>query len=144
MSKKAKTGKICKTHIQATPWYDMSGLVLMKAKRGNIWIFYPIIEQQFNVRYEPNDFYYLSGDQWHLNNSGQNNGSSGVDVNVRNVWNDYSGSGVVVGVIDDGIDYNNPDLAPNFLSEYSFDYCGNDSNVIRSNDYSVLRRREEY
>jgi Ca2+-binding RTX toxin-like protein len=32
---------------------------------------------------------------------------------IRRIWNDYDGSGVIVGVYDDGIDYRHPDLDRN-------------------------------
>ncbi|PTX57723.1 subtilisin-like proprotein convertase family protein [Litoreibacter ponti] len=45
----------------------------------------------------------LFSSQWHLNL-----------INVRDVWRDYSGEGVVVGVFDDGVDFNHEDLDDNF------------------------------
>jgi len=49
---------------------------------------------------------------WGLVNTGQNNGTPGVDVNVQNLW-DFSNTerDVVVAVIDTGVDYNHEDLA---------------------------------
>ena len=99
---------------------------------GYIWLFYPIVEKQFSNRYEPNDFYYESGDQWYLDNNGQNNGTQGIDLNIQNTWNEFTGNGVVIGVIDDGVDYNNPDLSPNFLNADSYDYCDDDNDVMPS------------
>ena len=32
---------------------------------------------------------------------------------MKNVWNEYAGNGVVIGIVDDGIDYTNPDISPN-------------------------------
>jgi len=95
-----------------------------------IWNFYPLIDKDVNLRYEPNDPYYESGDQWYLDNEGQNAGLSGIDLNTQGAWNDYTGDGIVIGVVDDGIDYNHPDISPNFLSQYSYDYCGNDTDVM--------------
>jgi len=56
----------------------------------------------------PNDP--LFNQQWHLLNTGQTGGTQGIDLNVVRVWNDYTGRGVRVGVIDDGVDYTHPDL----------------------------------
>ncbi|MDG1544143.1 MAG: S8 family serine peptidase, partial [archaeon] len=99
---------------------------------GKIWSFYPIIEKQFSNKYEPNDHYYQSGDQWYLDNNGLNNGTIGVDINVETTWNEFTGDGVVIGIIDDGIDYSHPDISPNFLASNSYDYCGDDNDVMPS------------
>jgi len=100
-----------------------------------IWKFYPMVEQDLDLRYEPDDPYYESGDQWYLDNYGQNGGTSGIDLNTQAAWNEFTGNGIVIGVVDDGIDYDNPDLSPNFLSQYSYDYCGNDTNVMPVDSY---------
>lgn len=100
-----------------------------------IWKFYPLIYKDINLRYEPNDQYYESGDQWYLDNYGQNEGLSGIDLNTQGAWEDYTGDGIVIGVVDDGIDYDHPDISPNFLSQYSYDYCGNDTDVMPVDSY---------
>ena len=49
----------------------------------------------------------LFGAQWHLGSA------SGFDINLGNVWDDYTGAGISVAVIDTGIDPNHPDLDGN-------------------------------
>ena len=115
-----QTGELAKIYLQ-----DLKS-------SGYLWIFYPIIDKQFSNRYEPNDYYYESGDQWYLDNNGLNNGTTGVDINVEYAWNEFTGNGIVIGIIDDGIDYNNPDLSQNFLNSDSYDYCGIDNDVMPS------------
>jgi subtilisin-like proprotein convertase family protein len=61
----------------------------------------------------PSDPYF--GSQWHLK------ASSGYDINVASVWDDYTGRGVKVGVFDQGIDTSHSDLAPNYNAALSFD-----------------------
>ncbi|MBD2677121.1 MULTISPECIES: S8 family serine peptidase [Nostoc] len=63
---------------------------------------------------------YLFSYQWHLYNPG------GLDLNVVNVWDDYTGNGVIVGVIDDGFDYLHYDLDGNY--DTTIDYDFNDNN----------------
>ncbi len=53
----------------------------------------------------------LTDRQWHLDNTGQVDGIVGIDLNMKNLWRDYDGSGVTIGIWDDGIDYNHADLA---------------------------------
>jgi Subtilase family len=52
--------------------------------------------------------------QWNLNNTGQAGGTPGADISALQAWTLTTGSsGVVVGVIDTGVDYTHPDLAAN-------------------------------
>ncbi|MFO1439328.1 MAG: S8 family serine peptidase [Verrucomicrobiaceae bacterium] len=66
----------------------------------------------------PNDtfFSYSAGNpgyQWHLRNTGQSPGVTGVDVNVTSVWDSYLGTGIRMGIVDDGLEVAHPDLSPN-------------------------------
>jgi Ca2+-binding RTX toxin-like protein len=63
----------------------------------------------------------LAKDQWWLFNTGQrvaNNkqtaGTPGIDLNVLPLWPYYTGNGIKVGVVDDGIDGNHEDFVGNF------------------------------
>ncbi|XP_041842874.1 proprotein convertase subtilisin/kexin type 4-like [Melanotaenia boesemani] len=59
--------------------------------------------------------------QWELFAQGEYN-STGSDLNVMPVWrNNVTGNGVVVCIIDDGIDHTNKDLKKNFEALASFD-----------------------
>ena len=100
------------------------GVLTESFEQGEIESFSPLLERFFSTRFAPNDPYY--DDQWHLNNSGQTNGETGEDANVTGVWNSYNGSGVVISVIDDGVEHSHPDLSPNYLSQHSYDWCGDD------------------
>jgi len=50
----------------------------------------------------------LFSSQWHLNSG------TGYDINVTDVWDDYTGQGVSVSVYDQGIDSSHEDLDGNF------------------------------
>jgi subtilisin-like proprotein convertase family protein/subtilisin family serine protease len=52
--------------------------------------------------------------EWNLTSS-----SAGIDV-VK-AWQNYTGVGIKVGIIDDGIDYNHPDLNPHYLFQLDYD-----------------------
>ncbi|VEP14708.1 putative Furin [Hyella patelloides LEGE 07179] len=71
----------------------------------------------------PNDP--LLANQWHLANSGQA-GQVGNDVNVIPAWQSVTGKGVVIGVIDDGLQHTHPDLRPNYRPDLSYDFDDND------------------
>jgi hypothetical protein len=62
--------------------------------------------------WQPNDTRFPS--QWHYNNTGQNDGTTGADIDLVNAWEYERGnSNVIVAVIDQGVDYLHPDLAAN-------------------------------
>src|SRR5436309_137212 len=62
----------------------------------------------------PNDPQF--GSLWGLQNSGQTGGTPGADIDALRAWGVTAGSsGVVVTVIDTGIDYTHPDLADNMF-----------------------------
>ncbi|XP_053396532.1 PC3-like endoprotease variant B [Mercenaria mercenaria] len=67
------------------------------------------------------------GDQWYLVNRGQTGGVEGMDINVAPAWEmGYDGRGVVVTILDDGIDWNHPDISQNYDARASADM--NDKN----------------
>lgn len=70
----------------------------------------------------------LVPDQWHLDNRGQSGGTPDVDVNILPVWNaGWTGDGVVIGVVDDGLEHAHPDLAPNYVAAGSYDFNDGDT-----------------
>uniref|UniRef100_A0A1B0AQK4 P/Homo B domain-containing protein n=1 Tax=Glossina palpalis gambiensis TaxID=67801 RepID=A0A1B0AQK4_9MUSC len=66
----------------------------------------------------------LFKEQWYLNGGAKD----GLDMNIEPAWQKgYTGKGVVVSILDDGIQTNHPDLAQNYDPDASFDINGNDS-----------------
>ncbi|MFK7932117.1 MAG: S8 family serine peptidase, partial [Saprospiraceae bacterium] len=62
------------------------------------------------------------GDQWALNNTGQNGtvvGTAGADMNVFDAWRTTTGKATIkIAIIDEGVDLNHPDLIANILPGY--------------------------
>lgn len=75
----------------------------------------------------PNDPLYRI--QWHLHNVGQTGGTRGMDLNVLPVWRDYTGQGVRVAVLDEGVDYLHPDLANNYDATVDVDAVERDGDA---------------
>ncbi|MDY6940080.1 MAG: pre-peptidase C-terminal domain-containing protein [Cyanobacteriota bacterium] len=68
----------------------------------------------------------LFADQWHLVNTGQTGGTPGADANVEAAWDEVRGTGVVIGVVDDGLEHAHPDLNAQYRADLSFDFNDND------------------
>ncbi len=73
--------------------------------------------------------------QWHLfggTGGGGPSGGSAADINVVNVWDDYTGAGVLVGVVDDGVEYTHQDIAPNYDTSLDHDAVEHDNDAAPS------------
>jgi subtilisin-like proprotein convertase family protein len=67
----------------------------------------------------PTDTYFWK--QWSLS------GTAGIDV--AKAWQNYTGLGIKIGVVDDGIDYNHPDLNSNYMFALQYDAVVADNNA---------------
>ncbi len=82
---------------------------------------HPNLAFQTTAHTLPSDPY--ASDQWHLKNSGQRNGTPGVDINAELAWTVTTGAGQIVAVVDTGADMTHPDLT--VIGGY--DYVDNDA-----------------
>ena len=102
---------------------------------GSVDYFYPLVTQNY---YEPcyvtNDPYFDY--EWHLDNTGQSGGTPGEDSNVVSAWDSVLGTGVVIGIVDDGIDHTHQDLTDSYRADLSWDFARNDSDPTPVNDDS--------
>jgi len=58
----------------------------------------------------------------------RNTNAGQFDLNVIDVWDDYTGEGVQVTVIDSGYDLNHNDIDGNLLTNIDWDYTNGDNN----------------
>ena len=91
---------------------DISEVDLTELKRKVKWI----KKSETRKRYRRNEFPDfndpLFADQWHL----LNRKDTGVDINVKEVWRQgITGKGVVVAIVDDGVDFLHPDISQNYV-----------------------------
>ncbi len=69
--------------------------------------------------WEPNDPDF--SDQWHYHNTGQSDGTPGADISMPAAWAREKGhEDVIVAIIDDGIQYDHPDLAANMWEDAEY------------------------
>ncbi|KAL5110679.1 Proprotein convertase subtilisin/kexin type 5 [Taenia crassiceps] len=65
-------------------------------------------------------------DMWYLNRASTKD-SDEIDLNVQEAWQlGYSGKGVVVTIMDDGLDHTHPDLSANYAEQASWDVNNGD------------------
>ncbi len=83
----------------------------------------PQLARLLENKWVPNDPLFLR--QWHLKNSGTSGAQAGIDLNLTNVWDRYRGNGIVLGIVDDGLQASHPDLAPAFRADTSFNFNDN-------------------
>ena len=113
---------------------DMRG-ANMPELRGNhsiigFWPLYAVPMQR--DAFSPNDPFFppdapVAGwqGQWHLKNTV----TPGLDLNVEPAWaNDVTGSGVKVGVVDDGMQIAHPEFVSNLATAELWDFGQNDNN----------------
>ncbi|VDD76913.1 unnamed protein product [Mesocestoides corti] len=83
-------------------------------------------------------------DMWYLIRASKKDHSE-VDLNVQEAWQlGYSGKGVVVTIMDDGLDHSHPDLSANYAEQASWDVNNGDRdpmpNTTNPDNKDILSR----
>ncbi|MEG4321911.1 S8 family serine peptidase, partial [Microcoleus sp. Aus8_D3] len=81
---------------------------------------YPLVAIELKPQSIPNDT--LFQQQWTLQNTGQSGGTPGADANVTKAWDTAKGKGVVIGIVDDGLQHTHPDLQDRYRADLSRDF----------------------
>lgn len=112
--------------LKATRTLERSQRLL--AKTSEVVSASPDREFPVSLRFVPPITDPLYPEQWHLVNTGQQAGGiSGNDANVYPAWDQgYTGNGVVLASVDDGLWWNGVDLSANYLASASKDFVDND------------------
>ncbi len=89
---------------------------------------YPLVPLPITGTFIPNDP--LFANQWHLQNTGQTGGTIGEDANIEAAWDIALGDGVVIGIVDDGLQHTHQDLTNQYRADLSYDFVDDDSNPL--------------
>ncbi len=72
--------------------------------------------------------------QWHYHNTGQTGGTPGADIRMPQAWDIEKGdSTILVAIVDDGIQYDHPDLEANMWEGIGYNFVNNSENVVPGN-----------
>tara|TARA_B100000674_G_scaffold280556_1_gene231918 strand:- start:4824 stop:8285 length:3462 start_codon:yes stop_codon:yes gene_type:complete len=118
------TTELANSYIIDANFADGASNFAILQYEGKIEVAYPLVEKTVAKKWTPNDAKF--GDQWHLQNTGQTGGNAGEDANLTAAWDDYRGNGVVIGIVDDGVDWTHADLDNYYEDTLDYDYCNND------------------
>ena len=99
-------------------------------------------EPSFITKVKPCNLYY-SHWQWGLNNTGQDNGTAGVDIRAELAWGITRGAGIKVAVIDTGVDLTHPDLQDNLLPGYDATGDGTNGEAIEIYLYKINNKKPQ-
>jgi subtilisin-like proprotein convertase family protein len=130
--KTSARGKYAVVEFAGNPDAALAGAETLKTLPG-VRSAEPMLARRLFRRFVPDDPLFAhnaanAGYQWHLRNTGQNGGTTGIDVNVVPAWDSHKGAGVRIGIVDDGLEVTHPDLAANIdlLNDYDFNDLDDD------------------
>ncbi|KAI1721875.1 subtilase family domain-containing protein [Ditylenchus destructor] len=85
----------------------------------------------------PNDPFW--NDMWYLHRSSEQDGE--IDHNVKEAWDlGYTGRGVVLTILDDGLERTHPDISPNYDPDASYDVNDRDDDPTPRYEYTDENR----
>ena len=88
---------------------------------------------KYSPAFLPNDP--LFANEWHIRGRGQNGAKKASDAKITTVWdqrdssgNLIRGTGITIGIVDDGVQMDHPDLAANISPTYRYSWVGSNVN----------------
>jgi subtilisin family serine protease len=138
VAKTSLRGKYAVVEFKGDPSAALAGVASLK-KIAGVRGAEPMLARQQQRRFTPDDPFFAHnvanpGYQWHLQNTGQNNGTAGMDVNVVNAWDSYKGTGIRIAIVDDGLEVTHPDLSANVDLVNDYDFNGLDDDPSPGTD----------
>jgi subtilisin family serine protease len=82
---------------------------MMLARESDVVYAEPEFIEHIALRFKPSDPDYPR--QWHLNNTGQDQGTPGADLDMERAWDDTRGAGKRIALLDNGFEVGHADLA---------------------------------
>lgn len=98
-----------------------SGTTTITTTTGTLTLLWQALKPPVGDATAPTDPYYANW-QWGLNKT--------YGVNVLKAWQNYTGQGIKVGVIDDGFDYTHSDLKNGYLGSLDYDATNGGSDAF--------------
>jgi subtilisin family serine protease/subtilisin-like proprotein convertase family protein len=106
---------------------------------AGVEVCYPVIRRTLakNYKYDttPNDPYFRH--QWNYENRDANGVSAGPDMNLRGAWPIGRGAGVLLAVVDDGIELTHPDLADRVAGAPHYNFYETTTNGLPESDLNA-------
>jgi subtilisin family serine protease len=114
-----------------SPAHSISALVELRDKKQESQ---PLLYHRATPLFLPNDPLFVN--EWHIRGRGQNGAKKASDAKITPVWdqrdssgNLIRGTGVTIGIVDNGVQMDHPDLSPNISTSYFYNWnSGSTSN----------------
>ena len=120
-------GLIENTYFVDTSNYDSTeGRPPFSARVDSLLYGYPLVGKERSLRFVADDP--LFDQQWNLHNAGQVSPDATFDHGFVEAWENLTGEGIVISIVDEGVELTHPDLSENVVAGASYDFATNDAN----------------